>query len=176
MKNYSESNFIEKLQSMDWSLVLNCIDVNEACEKFKALFTIAMDAIAPMKTIRIKCRTEPWIDAEILELMQERDRALFKANRNISDSELRKKFNRLRNRVIKQTRKAKSKHFCEKVEENKDNPKLLWRQLNTLGYSNKSKEKSKIVLEVNGEKCFDAKKLANTMGDYFFNCSRKFKE
>ena len=43
----------------------------------------------------------------------------FNANRNKSDTELRKKYNRLRNKIIKQTRKAKSKHFCEKIEENK---------------------------------------------------------
>ena len=43
--------------------------------------------------------------------MQERDRALFNANRNKSDTELRKKYNRLRNKIIKQTRKAKSKTF-----------------------------------------------------------------
>ena len=99
--------------------------------------------------------------------MQERDRALVNANRNKLDVELRRKYNRLRNRVIKQTRKTKSKHFCDKIEANKDNPKQLWRQLNTIGYSNKSKEKSKIVLEIDGEKCFDSIRLANIMGDYF---------
>ena len=42
------------------------------------------------KEIRIKVRAETWIDTEIIELMQERDRALFNANRNKSDNELRK--------------------------------------------------------------------------------------
>ena len=63
----------------------------------------------------------------------------------------------------------------KKIEKNKDNPKLLWRQLNTMGYSNKSKEKSKIVLEIDGEKCFDSIKLANTMGDYFLTVAEKLK-
>merc|ERR1712240_505693 len=138
-------------------------------------FTQVLDDIAPEKEIRIKGRTEPWIDAEIIELMQERDRALFNANRNKSDSELRKRYNRLRNKVIKQTRKTKSKHFCEKIEENKENPKLLWRQLNSIGYSNKSKEKSKIILEIDGEKCFDPIKLANSMGEYFLTVAVKLK-
>ena len=175
MKDYSKESFIDLLNECDWDLVCQSRDVNEAWEKFSTMFTQVLDDIAPEKEIRIKGRTEPWIDAEILELMQERDRALFNANRNKSDTELRKKYNRLRNKIIKQTRKAKSKHFCEKIEENKDNPKLLWRQLNTIGYSNKSKEKSKIVLEIEGEKCFDSTKLANTMGDYFLTVAEKLK-
>ena len=175
MKNYSKEIFVDLLKGYDWNLVCQVKDnVNEAWEKFSTMFTQVLDDIAPEKEIRIKGRTEPWIDAEILELMQG-DRALFNANRNKSDTELRKKYNRLRNKIIKQTRKAKSKHFCEKIEENKDNPKLLWRQLNTIGYSNKSKEKSKIVLEIEGEKCFDSTKLANTMGDYFLTVAEKLK-
>ena len=143
--------------------------------KFYTMFTQALNDTVPEKEIRIKGRTEPWIDAEVLELMQERDRALYNANHNKSDSNLRSTYKRLRNKVIKQTRKIKSKHFCEKIEENKDNPKLLWRQLNTIGYSNKSKEKSKIVLEIDGEKCFDSKILANKMGDYFLTIDEKLK-
>ena len=37
--------------------------------------------------------------------MQETDKALYNANRNKSDNELRKTYNRLRNKAIKQTRK-----------------------------------------------------------------------
>ena len=129
MKDYSKERFIDLLNECDWDLVCQSRDVNEAWEKFNTMFTQVLDDIAPEKEIRIKGRTEPWIDAEILELMQERDRALFNANRNKSDTELRKKYNRLRNKIIQQTRKTKSKHFCEKKEENKDNLKLLWWQL-----------------------------------------------
>ena len=35
MKKYSESSFTEILLSMDWSVVLNCIDVNETWENLR---------------------------------------------------------------------------------------------------------------------------------------------
>ena len=54
MKKYSESSFIEILLNIDWSVVLDCMDVNEAWEKFKVLFTLAMDSIAPMIDTRMK--------------------------------------------------------------------------------------------------------------------------
>ena len=140
---------------MDWSLVLSCIDVNEACEKFKTLFTLAMDAIAPMKSVRIKCRTEPWMNEEILELIQARDRALHILNKNKEYTELRNEYNKLRNKVNKLIKQTKANFFQEKLVEHKDNSKLLWKQFKTLGYSNKNKEKSYIVLDIENEKCFD---------------------
>ena len=88
MKEYSESSFTEILLSIDWSVVLNCIDVNEAWEKFKVLFTLAMDSIAPMIEKRINIRTEPWVNDEILELIQERERALRISNQNKANTEL----------------------------------------------------------------------------------------
>ena len=83
--------------------------------------------------------------------MWERDRALYKANRNKQNQNFRTNYNNLRNRVIKLNRKTKSNHFRKKVEEHKNNPKQLWNQFKTLGYSNKSKEKSRIILEINNE-------------------------
>ena len=44
--------------------------------------------VAPEKEIRIKGNTEPWIDEESLELIRQRDRALFKSNQNKSNYRL----------------------------------------------------------------------------------------
>ena len=168
MKNYNEDSFIEKLQNMDWAVVLNSIDdVNVAWEKFKTLFTLAVDEIAPMKDIRIKYRTEAWMNEEILELMQTKDKALSLSNTNKHDNELRKEYNKLRNEVNRLIKKTKANYFHEKVEEHKDNPKLLWKQFKTLGYSNKNKEKTQIVLEIDNDKCFDSKKVANHMNNFY---------
>merc|ERR1711888_88836 len=93
---------------MEWSIVLNCIDVNVAWEKFKAMFTLAIDEIAPEKDIRIKYRTEPWINEEILELIHARDRALLESNKNKTDVELRKLYSKLRNKLTRLIRQTKA--------------------------------------------------------------------
>ena len=54
------------------------------------MFTLAVDEIAPMKDIRIKYRTEAWMNEDILELMQTRDKALSISNITKHDSKLRK--------------------------------------------------------------------------------------
>ena len=140
-------------------------------EKLITLLTYAMDEVAPEIEHRIKVRTEPWINNEILELIEERDRALDQSRKERSNPDHRKYYNKLRNRVTKLIRKTKANFFQDKVEEHKDNPKLLWKQLNTLGYSNKSKEKSRTVLEINGEKCHEPKAVSNHMNNYFLKAA-----
>ena len=44
---------------------------------------------------------------------------------------------------------------------------MLWKQFKSLGYSTKSKEKSRIILDINNEKCFDPIKVASEFANYF---------
>ena len=70
-------------------------------------------------------------------------------------------YSKLRNKVTKLIRRNKANFFQNKIEEHKDNPKLLWGQLNSTGYSNKTKAKSRTVLEINREKCHEPKAISN---------------
>ena len=173
MKYYSKDRYIEILKSLNWSVVTNCVEVNSAVKKLKNLLTYAMDKIAPEKEVRIKVRTEPWMNNEILELIYERDKALIQSNNNKTNPDLRKNYNKLRNKLINLIRNNKANFFQNKVDEHKNNPKLLWKQFKTLGYSNKSKGKSRIVLEINGEKCHDPKTVSNHMNTFFLTVASK---
>ena len=161
MKNYSKDIFVENLKTKNWDIVKQeKEDAAIALEIFNTMFMQSVNEICPEKEVRIKGRTEPWINSDILEAMWERDRALYKANNNKQNQNLRTNYNKLRNKVITLNRQTKANHFCKKVEENKNNPKQLWNQFKTLGYSNKSKEKSRIILEIDNEK-FNQKQLWN---------------
>ena len=59
---------------MDWPNVLQCKDVDEAWCSFKRMFLEMVDKVAPYKEIRIKQRTEPWINDDILKAIQARNR------------------------------------------------------------------------------------------------------
>ena len=49
------------------------------------------------------------------------------------------------------------------------NPKKLWEYLKNLGYSDKSKTKGKIVLDINGQLCFDTLLVCNYINGFFTN-------
>ena len=118
----------------------------------------------------------PWINNEILVLIFERDNTLLKANSDLENRDIRVQYNKLRNKVTKTIRQTKVGYFRNKVEENKNNPKLLWKQFKSIGYRNKSKEKSRIVLEINNEKCFDSKKITDFMCNFFTNVAKTLQD
>ena len=176
MKNYTKETYNEKLSECDWSHVTNIKDdVNLALEKFITILMQAINSVAPKKEIRIKGRTKPWIDSEILDAMRDRDIAKLNAIRNRSNKELTEKYNEKRNKVINMCKNAKAKHFSNKVDENKDNPKKLWQQFKTLGYSSKNLEKSHIVLNIDDEKCYDSDKVAEELNNYFLTVASNLK-
>ena len=172
MKNYSQLDFLNRLRNIDWSVVLTCQDVNDAWDIFKSIFTGILDEIAPYKEVRIKGRTEPWMTSDILDLIRNRDKALENSNKNKANMELREQFKNLRNKVQKEVKKAKSNYFKDKIEDNKKNPKEIWRQFKNLGYSNKHKDNSKISLNIDNEICSEPVKVACFMNNYFLTVAK----
>ena len=76
MKHYCKDIFIEKLQSIEWLAVLQSTNINDAWDIFKTIFTQVVDDVASEKEIRIKGRSEPWVNSEILDLIYEKDKML----------------------------------------------------------------------------------------------------
>ena len=109
------------------------------------------------------------MNSEILDLIKERDKALSIANKNKGNKTLRENFNFKRNKVQREIKKAKSNYLKDRIEENKNNPKNLWKQFKSLGYSNKNKSNPKIVLNINENVCFESKSIAEHMNNYFLN-------
>ena len=75
----------------------------------------------------------------------------------------------LRNKVQREIRIAKTNHFKDKIEENKGNTKELWRQLKSIGYSSKSKNNCKIVLDINNESCSEPISIVEHINKYFLS-------
>ena len=72
------------LLSADWSSALSSDNVVDGWGKFKSIFMSVVNNISPIKEVRIKQRTEPWINAEILQSINNRDRAfkVFKGDKS----------------------------------------------------------------------------------------------
>ena len=87
LKNYSKDELVTKLLLADWSKYFSSSNVNEAWNAFKAIFTEILDIVAPVKEVRLKAQSEPWITTEILDKMKLRDGYLhrFKKYKNRED-------------------------------------------------------------------------------------------
>ena len=85
MKHYNKETVQLNLLNVDWSSVVCSDNVTQAWENFKAILVSAIDNIAPVKEVRIKQRTEPWINNEILQSIKGRDKAFQLYKKDKSD-------------------------------------------------------------------------------------------
>ena len=100
---YNKDDFILKLSNMSWESVLMCFDVEMAWDSCKTIFHSVLDSVAPVKEVKLKQRTESWMNSEILRF---RDETLNKFRRT-NDPDLYKKYCQLRNLVQRETRISK---------------------------------------------------------------------
>ena len=117
MKNFDMESFSNNLISCD---ILNGSQENDdiSWERWKLAYTDICDRHAPMKSLRLKKRSNPWMTHDILKLTYERDYVHAKATQS-NDSKLWQDYRNLRNKVtciIKDRKMPISKifiHFAE---------------------------------------------------------------
>ena len=126
--------------------------------EFTRLFMGAVNKIAPMRSVRVRQKQSPWINSHILAGIRQRDSLLSRFKQNKDDIVLYKEYCRIRNRVQRDVKMAKSAYFRVKIDQSKGDSGKLWGLLKSLGYSKSSSTTSKIVLENDGVKVFDSLK------------------
>ena len=134
------------LLSADWFSVLSSDNVIDAWERFKSIFMSGVNNISPIKEVRIKQRTEPWINAEILQSIYDRDRA-FKVFKGDKSEQNFSTFKDLRNKTQTLIYNAKKNFFQCKLE-------------------TYHPRKVSIGLNIGGEVCFEKGAVAEKK--YFF--------
>ena len=75
MKCYDKDVFVEKLRSLDWAKVTSVKNVNDSWKIFHEMFLQILDRVAPVKSVRLKQRTEQWFTGDILRSISVRDKA-----------------------------------------------------------------------------------------------------
>ncbi len=168
LKNYSIDTFNSLLAKCDWSPVLSSQTVDAAWGNFKPIFAGIVDQVAPKRVVRIKQGTEPWITPTILDMIKRRDKIRAQLKKNYPGVSY-LDYSVLRNQVQREIKKAKASFFKSKLDESMGDSKKLWNNLKTLGYSQKPSGKSKIVLDIDGELCYDTKSVCSYINTFFIN-------
>ncbi|XP_060780219.1 uncharacterized protein LOC132888186 isoform X2 [Neoarius graeffei] len=163
MKHYTAEVFCERLSMIDWSSVLNCMNVDQAWRNFTTMFIYVLDSIAPVKSISVKHRTEPWVSTEILEAINRRDQALKESKKSNDQSE----FKRLRNKVNRMIDKSKVDYYKNNLQLNHNNPKKLWQLCKQLGSSKKQKSNFSIGLKIDGIVSFNLTAVVLKFNSFF---------
>ena len=82
------------------------------------------------------------MNSEILNDTRERDNHSHNFSKNYSEKDLFKENKKLRNKIQRDIKKAKSEYFLSELEANKANSEQLWKQLKNIGYSEKTNKQT----------------------------------
>ena len=167
MKNYTKEAFNVQLQEVDWREVLECNTVEEAWSIFKCKFLATIDKISPIRQIRLKQNTVPWMTGEILHLIHDRDQVYCKFKKT-KDHSLYDRYIFLRNQVQNKKVQAKSDFLTDKLNVYKKQPKKLWQTIKSLGTSSQSRTKpGSVGLNIENELCFEKSKVTEQFNKFF---------
>ena len=163
LKNYTKEAFEFELLREDWHDVYSNSNVDEAWLIFKSKFLSILGKISPLRSVRLKQGTDPWMTGEVLHLIHERNFCLRRFKKT-KCTEWYEKYKTLRNQVQNKKVVAKSEYIVNKVEESENQPRKLWQTPKNIGTSSKLKTNSKNVgLKIGNEICFDKFKVAEKM-------------
>lgn len=175
-KIYNPDAFCEVLKRVDWSPVLNCKNVDIAWACFKELFCKVLDMVAPIKKVRVKQKSEPWITDDIHQLLRSRN-VSFKMFKKKMDSISFEQYKQRGNEVRDVIKEAKINYFKDKIKQNSQNPKKLWGVLKNLGYSDTVKGKSgNINLKIKGNLVSNPKDVSESFNRYFISLASNLRK
>lgn len=111
-------------------------DPNDKLFAWEKLFVPVMNKYFPIKRKRIRKKSHPWIDKNILGLMRQRNLARTKSLKSKLASDY-QYYKWLRNKVTNLLRQAKTVYFSHELDNHVGNPKAFWRLMRHVLPSNK---------------------------------------
>jgi len=135
--NYNRDELNSDIKNANWDVIYNISNVNKAVEYFNNILETAFNKHAPMINKNVKGRPCPWLNSEIKNKMNLRDKFLRKYRKTRKDKD-RQNYKTLRNKCTNLFRKAKSSYYTKKLHENDLSPKKFWKTIKNV-FPSKSK-------------------------------------
>ena len=166
-KHYNKQSFLQDLKDADWSAVVDDSDINTTVNNWCKQFIDLADQHAPIKNMKVKGISIPWMTVEISQAMHDRDYHLKKAQKTQSKIHW-SAYRKLRCLVNKQIREGKSSYYENLIKENNKNPSGLWKTLNEITSRSKPSSAPSSIIS-NGIEHKDTKSIASLFNNFFTN-------
>lgn len=127
-KHYRPDQFLVDVSQVPWSVLDVFDDPEDKVNAFNILFNDVLDEHAPIKTVKIRGRPNPFVTCEIGDLMRSRDQWKNVAPKN-KDSHAWSVYKNLCREVKHEIRTAEKKFIPEQVVSNKNSTNCLWRAI-----------------------------------------------
>ena len=164
-KNYEPDSFLADLQRISWYDISTMDDANVMLDHFNEKFLHVMDTHAPVKTVKIKHRSCPFINTEIRDLMQYRNNLLkiARSTKSTTDWEIYRKFKK----EVKSKLRDAEREYVRKELEHSHNINSKWKII-----------KNCIPRKESTQQIYtkDFKEVANEFNQFFTSVGRRASE
>ena len=113
----------------------------------------------------------PWMNSKISESMRDRDWYHRKARKSNSEKHW-YTYRKLRNKVNRLVKSAKSKYYCDLIEEARGDHGKMWKAVNEACYRNSSSEKVQCIIS-DGIQHTTSKSIAVALNSFFASIGKR---
>ena len=150
---------VDMLHRLSCITTKNNMNIDKTTNSWTLEIGSILDQYCPKVTKRIKRDFQPaWLNPEIRKLMKQRD--LCKSNKSDDN------YKTLRNKCKKKIKEAKSNHYVNLIETNKNDPKILTKIFQELGSKNNTR-KHLHKLKVDDKLIECKQKIGNVFNQHF---------
>lgn len=166
--NYDPASMNDDFSRVNWLPVLTARNVNDAVNIFNDIVRNIFDKHAPFINKRVKGRPCPWLDNNLKQKQNHRDRVLRKARKSGKQDDW-NSYKKLRNNCNNLLKKTKAQYHKNILQENRMDPKGFWKSIKQI-FPTKSRRDNNASNNENSNQT-----LADRFGEYYFSAVYKIK-
>eukprot|EP00794_Sanderia_malayensis_P013604 gene13604-15016_t len=163
--NTPDATTNNNLKEIDWDDSLGPLS-NDPCgmaQVFQDIFELLLNVHAPLGIRKMRNEYVPWLTSAIRKLMLKRDKMKKAATKN---TQLWPRYKELRNRCTNAIRMAIREYYHGLIEENKNDPKSMWKTINRVLDRNASAT-SIASLNIDGKIVTGEREVAEALNQHF---------
>ena len=162
----AKSQFVQVMESSDWSDVISDDNAQSATTRFHTRFKTIFESQFPTKTINVGYRNrKEWLPNGVKRAI-ERKNKLFLKFRKSPTPENHQNYKSYRNRLNTILRKADVQHYKELLETNKNNIRKSWQVIKEIINKNRVRKEQSAFL-INNRLTEDKTKIADGFNKFF---------
>lgn len=170
-KHYNVNLFQSNLKHDDWTTFYNTSNPDNCWDIMYNKIINHISTMCPVRHFKVKEREVPWITNELIELINDKDRALSKAKKS-NKTEDWKKARKLRNDANKATKIAKAKYIQNNLYRFSGDVKKFWKTISELIPKTKKQDKLQLINHKDGI-LIPEEDTANYVNNYFSSIGKE---
>ena len=130
-RNYNRDLFQLRLRHFNWDNFWQLRDPSDCWDYILSRIQSELSVMCPLRSHRVRCSNEPWMNNGILEAIFDKDQAWKQAKKS-GDMDDINRAKRLRNETKDKIRRAKRDFIQEELNNDLDSSKRFWKKVNLI--------------------------------------------